>query len=116
LLVLKVDSHFCDFFFDTMSIDAYINIIFYVYSFFFLSYCKCNVVFDIKIYTTLRGLLTNKQSTEKESRYVRKHDKLFTIIGNKSKYIFRVLYETSLSVKGRNCYRDFYSVYTVTFK
>jgi len=31
-------------------------------------YCKCNVVFDIKIYTTLRGLLTNKQSTEKESR------------------------------------------------
>jgi len=94
-----------------------ILILFFIpFSSFHSTYCKCNVVFDIKIYTTLRGLLTNKRSTEKESRYVRKHDKLFTIIGNKSKYIFRVLYETSLSVKGRNCYRDFYSVYTVTFK
>lgn len=48
----------------------------------------------------------DEQSIEKKSCYVHEHDKLFTIIGNKSKYICRVLYETSLSMKGRKCYRE----------
>lgn len=103
-------------FFDTTSINAYVNVIFYVYSFSFFhpvyqyTQRERNAVFDIKIYTFSNAtpVTNDKQSTEKKSCYVHEHDKLFTIIGNKSKYICRVLYETSLSMKGKKCYRDFY--------
>lgn len=45
-----------------------------------------------------RQITNDEQSTEKKLYYVRKYDQLFTIIGNKTKYI-RVLYETSLREK-----------------
>lgn len=58
-------------------------------------------------------VLNDQQSIGEKSCYAREYDELFTIIGSKSKYICRVLYETSLSMKERNCCRDFYCICTV---